>query len=104
MKFTHWLGATAAFACAAGLATSAQSAAPSTPASPFAAPSTLPFEAPPFDRIKDSDYQPAYEQAMAQHLAEIERIANNPAAPTFDNTIAVMERSGRMLERVDLAF
>jgi peptidyl-dipeptidase Dcp len=73
-------------------------------AGPFAAPSTLPFQAPRFDLIKDSDYQPAFETAMADHLAEVRRIAANPAAPTFDNTIGALEKSGRMLDRVSLAF
>ena len=73
-------------------------------ANPFAIPSTLPFEAPRFDLIKDSDYQPAFETAMANHLTEVERIANDPAAPTFDNTIGALEKSGRMLDRVSLAF
>jgi peptidyl-dipeptidase Dcp len=71
---------------------------------PFAVASTLPLQAPPFDRIKDSDYQPAIEQGMAQQIVEINHIATNPAAPTFDNTIAAMERSGRMLERANQAF
>ena len=71
---------------------------------PFAKPSTLPFEAPPFDRIKDTDYQPALIAGMAQQRAEIARIANNPAAPTFDNTIAALEKSGRLLERASNAF
>ncbi len=83
--------------CAAPLA-----AAPA--ADPFAQPSTLPLEAPPFDRIKDTDYEPAFEEAMKQQIAEIDAIANNPAAPTFDNTIVAMEKSGRMLERVSQAF
>src|SRR5512139_482192 len=104
MKFTHWLGATAAVACAVGMAASAEGAAPKAHRNPFAAASTLPFQAPQFDRIEDSDYQPAFDQAMVQHLAEIRRIADSRAAPTFDNTIAAMERSGRMLERVSLAF
>jgi peptidyl-dipeptidase Dcp len=83
----------------------AQSPAQAAPrANPFATPSTLPFQAPPFNLIQDSDYQPAFETAMAQHLAEVETIANNPAAPTFDNTIAALEKSGRMLDRVSLAF
>ncbi|WBO23223.1 M3 family metallopeptidase [Sphingomonas abietis] len=73
-------------------------------ANPFATPSTLPFQAPRFDLIKDSDYQPAFETAMAQHLVEVQKIANNPAAPTFDNTIGALEKSGRMLDRVSLAF
>src|SRR4051812_24912450 len=71
---------------------------------PFAAPSNLPFQAPRFDIIRDSDYQPAFEQGMVEQRAEIERIANDPAAPTFDNTIVAMERSGRMLDRVNEAF
>ncbi|HEX3430889.1 MAG TPA: M3 family metallopeptidase [Rhizomicrobium sp.] len=71
---------------------------------PFAQPSTLPFQAPPFDRIKDTDYQPALEEGMRQQLAEIQAIANNPAPPTFENTIAAMEKSGRLLDRVQLAF
>jgi peptidyl-dipeptidase Dcp len=78
--------------------------APAPAAGPFAAASNLPFQAPRFDLIKDADYQPGYEQGMAIQRAEMERIANNPAAPTFDNTIVAMERSGRMLERVGLAF
>jgi peptidyl-dipeptidase Dcp len=73
-------------------------------AGPFDAPSTLPYQAPRFDIIKDSDYQPAYEAGMRQQLAEIDAIAGDKAAPTFDNTIAAMERSGRMLERVNNAF
>jgi len=74
------------------------------PANPFYAASTLPFSAPPFDKIKDEDYQPAIETGMAQELAEINRIANNPAAPTFENTLVAMERSGRLLARASAAF
>jgi len=74
------------------------------PSNPFYAPSTLPFGAPPFDRIKDEDYQPAMEAGMAQQLAEIDAIANNRAAPTFENTFAAMERSGRLLARTSAAF
>jgi peptidyl-dipeptidase Dcp len=73
-------------------------------ANPLEVPSTRPFHAPPFDKIKDSDYQPAIEKGMAIQLTEMKRIADNPAAPTFDNTIAAMEKSGRMLERAELAF
>ena len=71
---------------------------------PFAKPSTLPYQAPRFDLIKDRDYQPAFDTAMKQHIAEIEAIAASTAAPTFDNTIAGIERSGRMLERVANTF
>ncbi|HTG59376.1 MAG TPA: hypothetical protein VMG63_08210, partial [Terriglobia bacterium] len=51
-------------------------------ANPFYAPSTLPFEAPPFDKIRDADFQPAIEAGMAQQKTEIEAIANNPDPPT----------------------
>lgn len=74
------------------------------PANPFYAPSTLPFQAPPFDKIKDADYQPAIEAGMAQQKTEIEAIANNPDAPTFDNTIVAMEKTGLLLDRVTAAF
>lgn len=67
---------------------------------PFYAPSPLPFHAPQFDKIKDSDYQPAIEAGIAQNIAENETIANNPEAPTFENTIVAMERSGRLVDRV----
>ena len=77
-----------------------------TPAwsAPFDAPSTLPYQAPRFDIIKDGDYQPAFEKGMQQQLAEIAAIADNKAEPTFDNTIVAIERSGRMLDRVNSVF
>jgi peptidyl-dipeptidase Dcp len=74
------------------------------PNNPFYAPSTLPFHAPPFDKIKDSDYQPAIEAGMAQQLKEMEAITANPAPPTFDNTLVPMEKSGQLLVRVSEAF
>ena len=79
-------------------------AAPAPAAGPFDAPSNLPYQAPRFDIIKDADYQPAFERGMRQQLAEMEAIAGNKAEPTFENTIVAMERSGRMLERVNNAF
>ena len=78
----------------------AQQPASFGPSNPFYAPSTLPFHAPPFDKIHDSDYQPAIEAGMAQQRVEINAIANDPAAPTFENTIIAMERSGQLLSRV----
>jgi peptidyl-dipeptidase Dcp len=74
------------------------------PENPFYGPSTLPFQAPPFDRIKDSDYQPAIEAGMAEQLKEMRAIADNPAAPTFENTIVAMEKTGVLLNRVSAAF
>ena len=84
----------------------APAAAPaSLPATnPFASPSTLPFEAPPYDRIKDTDYQPAIEAGMAEQRREILNITRVRSAPTFDNTIVPLEKSGRLLERAGLAF
>ncbi len=71
---------------------------------PFASPSPLPFRAPPFDRIKDTDYAPAFEEGMKRQLAEIAAIADDPARPTFANTIEAMERSGQLLTRVAKVF
>jgi peptidyl-dipeptidase Dcp len=71
---------------------------------PFARPSTLAFQAPDFSKIKDSDYLPALLAGMAQQKKEVTAIANNPAPPTFENTVAAMERSGLLLERAGLAF
>ena len=70
------------------------------PSNPFYAASSLPFHAPPFDRIHDGDYKPAIEAGMAAQMREIDAIANNPAKPTFDNTFVAMERSGMLLHRV----
>ena len=66
--------------------------------------STLPMQAPPFDKIHDADYQPAIEEGMRQQLAEIEKIANNPEAPTFANTFEAMEKTGELLNRAGRIF
>jgi len=98
------LSAVAVFAMTAPAAYILAAPARAYAAGPFEAASTLPYQAPRFDIIKDKDYQPAFEQGMRQQLAEIETIANNKTEPTFDNTIVAMERSGRMLERVNNTF
>ncbi len=85
---------------ASAAAASTAPAATAMTSNPFFSASTLPFQAPPFDKIKDGDYQPAIEEGMKQHMAEIDTIANNPDAPTFDNTFVAMEKSGAMLSRV----
>jgi peptidyl-dipeptidase Dcp len=72
--------------------------------SPFYAQSTLPFHAPPFDKIKDEDYQPAIEAGMAEELSEIQAIADNPATPSFDNTLLAMEKAGQLFRRAMAAF
>jgi peptidyl-dipeptidase Dcp len=74
------------------------------PSNPFFAPSTLPLQAPPFDKIKDSDYQPAIEAGMAQQREEVRAIAENPDAPTFENTLVALEKSGQLFHRVVLVF
>jgi peptidyl-dipeptidase Dcp len=71
---------------------------------PFYAPSTLPFHAPPFDKIKDADYLPAIEAGIEQQLAETRAIADNPAEPTFENTIVAMEKTGQLYNRAMAAF
>jgi peptidyl-dipeptidase Dcp len=84
-------------------ATAATSAA--LPASnPLSHPSTLPLQTPDFSKIKDSDYLPALLAGMAQQKREVTAIANNPARPTFQNTVEAMEMSGLLLERASLAF
>ncbi len=74
------------------------------PSNPFYAASELPFHAPPFDKIKDTDYQPAIEAGMAQQRAEMRIIADNSAPPTFENTIIAMEKTGQLFSRVMLVF
>ncbi len=63
-----------------------------------------PFGAPPFDRISTGDFEPAFEAAMQKNLAEIEAIRSNGEAPTFENTIAALENSGKDLGRVSRTF
>ena len=71
---------------------------------PFASASPLQYQAPPFDRIHDSDYEPAIEEGMKLQLIEIDSVASNPAPATFENTILAMERSGALLNRVTKVF
>ena len=66
--------------------------------------STLPFQAPDFKKINNSDFEPAFEEGLKEHLTEIDKIANNPEAPTFDNTLVAMEKSGQLLNRVTGVF
>lgn len=71
---------------------------------PFFKPYDTPYGTPPFDKIKIEHYEPAFDEAIRQHKVEIETIAANPFAPTFQNTIAAMEYSGEMLNRVSGVF
>jgi peptidyl-dipeptidase Dcp len=71
---------------------------------PFAKASTLPMQYPAFDKIQNEHYTPAFVEGMRVHVAEIEAIANNPRAATFDNTIVAMERAGQLYGRVSAVF
>ncbi|HEX4482079.1 MAG TPA: dipeptidyl carboxypeptidase II, partial [Rudaea sp.] len=73
-------------------------------ANPLLERSTLLYQAPPFDKITDADYEPAIEEGMKRQMVEVEKIANNPAAPTFENTIEALERSGDLFVRATKVF
>ena len=73
------------------------------PANPFYAASTLPFGAPAFDKIHDADYEPALEAGMAEQMREVRAITESAAAPTFENTVVALERSGDLLTRTSSA-
>ena len=75
-----------------------------TSENPFANPSSLFDQAPAFDKIHDADYQPALEEGMRLQLAEIQKIASDPAPASFDNTIVAMEESGALLTRTAKVF
>jgi peptidyl-dipeptidase Dcp len=99
------------FGCAATRSSSSHPAAPVaqqaqafTDANPFARPSPLLYRAPPFDKIRNADYQPAIEQGMRLQREEWHAIAKEASPPTFDNTIVALERSGALLLRVNRAF
>lgn len=88
-------------ACAVALAGACTS---NTHKNPFLTAYTTPYEIPPFDSIAYSDYLPALEAGIEQKKAQIDSIVNNPEAPTFDNTIMPLERSGEILDRVAMVF
>ena len=80
--------------------------APGAPvaANPLLVEWTAPFGLPPFGEIRPEHFRPAFEAAMASHRAEVEAIAGNPAAPTFDNTVAALDAAGERLGRVQAVF
>jgi peptidyl-dipeptidase Dcp len=101
-----WSIACAVLGCATPDETMADSSAtapalaPPAPTNPLLAPWEGPAGGvPPFDRVRVEDFAPALEAGMAAELAEVEQIARNPKPPTFENTIAALERSGRPLRR-----
>ena len=71
---------------------------------PFFASSTLPYQAPPFDKINNDHYRPAFDEALKRKRQEIADIAQNTAVATFDNTVVALEKSGEMLSRVTAVF
>ena len=71
---------------------------------PLLNPGALPFHTAPFDKIKESDFRPAFEEGFKLQNAEIQKIADNPAAPTFENTMVALEKSGQLLNRVNSIF
>jgi len=71
---------------------------------PFEGPSPLYLNYPQFDQIENDHYAPAFERGMAEHLLEVEAIANNSAAPSFENTVVALELSGELLDRVSRVF
>lgn len=71
---------------------------------PFFQAYATPFEVPPFDKIKNEHFKPAILEGIKRHEAEINAIANNPEAPTFENTILAMENAGELLSNVNVVF
>jgi len=109
MKLISFLPLTAMLAVLASCSNNAGRQAASnsdsmSTSNPFYAASTLPFQAADFSKIKNSDYKPALEEGMKQELADIQKIADDPAAPTFDNTFVALEKSGQLLRRVQGVF
>jgi peptidyl-dipeptidase Dcp len=83
----------------------AQPPVPDPPASnPLLARWTTPFGVPPFDRIHEADYLPAFREAIARHNREVEAIAGSPKPPTFRNTVAALDQAGELLARVNAVF
>ena len=97
------IAASVAMACVSSVALAAPASLLDA-ANPFAKASTLPFNYPAFDKIKNEDYAPAYAEGMRQQMAEVEAIANNPKPATFENTIVALEKSGQLLNRVASVF
>ncbi len=75
-----------------------------TTENPLLTEQNTPYGVPAFDKVKNCHYMPAFKEAIAQNQAEIDAIVNNPEAPTFENTVAALDRSGMLLERVSGVF
>lgn len=88
----------------AALGTTMNATAALPPDNPFARESTLPYKLPPLDKIRNEHYVPALQAGMAEQRKEVADIASNKAAPTFENTIVALERSGQLLTRASTVF
>ena len=112
MKVSVMIGLTLAFALSACDTPTKQSASAKQAVSkdatladnPFASDSNLYMQLPPFDKIANQHYAPAFEKGMAEQIAEIDNIARSPDAPSFENTIVAMEKTGLLLDRVSRVF
>lgn len=104
MKFNHLLTAGLIAASVAAPSVTAQTQVPIMKVNPFLTAYNTPYDIPPFEKIEYSDYMPALKAAIAMHDAEIKAIVNNPAEPTFENTILALDRSGRTLNNVVMVF
>ena len=71
---------------------------------PFMKKSSLQYQAPEFDKIKDEHFKPAFDYGLKQNISEIEKIANNTETPTFENTVLALEKSGEVLKRAQIVF
>ena len=71
---------------------------------PLLQPWNTPHELPPFAQVRAEHFEPAFDEALKQHRAEVDTIGGNPEPPSFDNTIAALDRSGRLLDRVSELF
>lgn len=71
---------------------------------PFMKKSTLQYQAPEFDKIKDEHFKPAFDFGLKQQIAELDQIANSKSMATFENTIVAIENSGEVLKRAQIVF
>ena len=94
----------AAFSCAVAPRPTATVAPPPAAANPLLEPWTTPFGVPPFEKIRAEHFLPAFEEAMRQHLQELDAIASSSEPPTFVNSVAAVDDAGELLARVESVF
>src|ERR1700724_1496444 len=104
MRHLHLFTACAFFLSAQITAVSATEPSAATADNPLLTESTLPYHAPPFDKIKDEHFAPAIVAGMREQRKEVGAVANNSEKPTFENTVVALERTGRLLDRAETTF